>query len=500
MLLLGAFESPVSELETWLFVRDSLLPDTFIRTLKLVFLTLLGTSFIALPLAIIMEFADFPLKKQFDLLLYLPLAFPLYVLAFIYIGIFEWSAPLPTSFRSMGADVLGNISVKNIYGMSFVFSIGLFPYLLIPLRFTLRNIPQSLWISSLSLGRGGSFFLWHIVSKLSFPAFMSGLTIITMEVLADFGAVSTFNVDTLSTAIYTAWTGLFSLASAVKISSLLLIISLVIYGLNTKFNSDSAVESKVHGEILFKTSKGTKFCIFFFVFTILCLSVFIPIFQLFFWLLSSDENLFSMSYFSLLGNTFRFAFIGAVFTCLLSLMFSFFERNFKQSFLIQSFKGLSLLGYALPGALCAMAVYFFSKSLEGYITLPLTFLLIFGLVFRFLSVSYRTIHSSVSLMDDKLELSSRSLGRSTVTYLRRIWFPYASKSLGLAFVFGFVEIAKEMPITLMLRPLGEDTLATKLYEYTTEGEWERAAAASLALILLTLLSILIAQFTRRKYA
>jgi len=492
-LFIEGKDLPQKDIESWRFVLKDVVPGLLTNSFQLVTLSILGCSLIALPMALILELTNIPGKKIWNILTILPLAFPLYVLAFIYVGLFEWAGPLLTFLREAGFDSLGNLKFKNVFGVAFVFSIGLFPYILMPIRLVLRKVDFKLFQASKSLGKSEAYFIKKVLLPLCIVPLFAGCTIVGMEVMADFGAVSVFNFDTFTTSIYMAWSSLFSLGSATRLSLMLLSFSLVLFFLESYVSKKQVpLISNQSREAIFKLSPFSKISAISFMVAISLFSLLIPLGQLISWSLEAWQDEVSGQYFSLVKNTLLLALKVGLSILIISLTMIYLERIRLKKKWLPIFRSFFLVGYALPGNIVAVGIFLLFKNILGSspMSMGLT-LVVIGLSYRFLSVGHRTISPTARLINPSLEKASQSLGKKRFTFIRRIWLPFLKGNSIYAFLFVFVEVAKEMPLTLMLRPMGHDTLSTKIYELTSEGEWERASLGALFLVVLGMFTVLL---------
>jgi iron(III) transport system permease protein len=491
-LFIEGKDLPEKDIETWSFVLNDVVPGLLKNSFQLVICSILGCALIAVPMALILELTDIPAKRLWNLTTILPLAFPLYVLAFIYVGLFEWAGPVLTFLREAGFDSLGNLKFKNVFGVAFVFTMGLFPYILMPIRLVLRKVDYKLFQASKSLGKSEGYFIKKVLAPLIVVPLFAGCTIVGMEVMADFGAVSVFNFDTFTTSIYTAWSSLFSLSSATRLSLMLLSFSLVLFFLESHVSKKQVplVTSKSN-QSLFKLNIVWKTIALVFMGTVTFFSLILPLIQLGVWSLEAWSGEVNGNYLTLIKNTLLLALKVGVSILIISLILVYAERKKLKEKWLPLFRSFFLVGYALPGNIVAVGIFLLFKNVLG--TSPMGMglgLVVIGLTYRFLSVGHRTISPTARLINPSLEKASKSLGKSNFTFIRKIWLPFLKGNAVYAFLFVFVEVAKEMPLTLMLRPMGHDTLSTKIYELTSEGEWERASLGALFLVILGMFTVI----------
>lgn len=484
ILLSQSFFLEGSDSETFQYVLKNMVPTLFSNTLSLVSLTCFFSLIIGTVAAILTQLTNLPFRKVFDTLFIIPLSFPLYVLSFIYVGTFEYSAPLLTFFREyFNLNLHPYIPIKSVWGVSFVFSLGLFPYTYLFIRTAIKSSASEMILISRTCGKTPLRILFSVLIPLLRPWFLAAFAITAMETLADFGGVSAFNYQTFTTAIYQAWGGFFSLPTSARLSTFLVFIAIIFFFIEWAASKKTiyAHQSSYNSEInLWNfTIKGKIIC-FFVAFLITTLSLIFPLYQLTSWAIQSYQMEWSQNYFNLLSNTIQIGLFAAIFTTILALIMTSLKR-LQPSFINKTLISLSLLGYSLPGNIIAIAAFLF-LGLFASQTSPLLSILILALTIRFVAVAYRSHDNRFKNLNLHLESSAKSLGASNFTIFTKIHLPLMRQSLFLGAILIFLEVIKEMPITLMLRPFHYNTLSVKIYELTIEGEWERASLAGLFLV------------------
>jgi len=486
------------DLESWQLIVDSSLSSLWVNTITLGLGASLCATLLGVFLAFLIVFTDIPGKKTLNILFILPMAFPLYVMAFVYVGMFEYSGPILSYFRlKHNVDLSTWFNFKSTLGIIFTFTITLFPYIYILTRDAFSSVGDKLVMTSRSLSYGPWQTFTKVILVYSKPWILTGTTIVAMESFADFGGVAVFNFDTFTTAIYSAWTGLFSIATAARLSCALIFIAFLTFTFEHRLQKGSQFYSmgKNLTEPLFKFSKLQKTLVFIPILLVIAFSLFIPITQLCLWALSSITQEWDNLYFEVILNTVKLGIGAAILISFSSLILALILRKEKSTF--SQFLGrLSLLGYAVPGSIIAVAVYLYIAAfktigLDHFLTTGSIGVLLTGLLVRFLSVSYRSQNSALSRIHENIELAAKSLGSSSFAVVRKIQLPIIITPFLSSLLLVFIEVIKEMPMTLMLRPFSYNTLAVKIYELTSEGEWERAALPGLLLLVAGMIGILL---------
>lgn len=318
------------------------------------------------------------------------------------------------------------------------------------------------------------------------PWILGGMALVAMEVAADFGAVAMFNYDTLSTSIYKVWFDMQSWAEASQLASLLVLLVFLLSFLRLSANAQrqryTSNQNAIHRE---KASWLGQIFIYLFLGVLILLSLIVPIFQLFHWTIRASGEESGGSWTGVLEygqNSFFFGFLGAIFIALLTFVLSHCLRFHKDVFSRLSQKIL-YLGYALPGTVLAVGVLGLSLFLGwGSSVFSILILMFLAYMIRFQPLGIFQISSAFERLSNHLDESAIILGHSRMGTLKRIHFPLMKRAIFVSGLLIFIEIIKEMPLTLMLRPFGWDTLAVKVFEFTSEGDWERGALPALVIV------------------
>jgi len=465
-----------------------------------------GTLVLGVSLAWLTAACDYPGRRFFTWSLLLPMAVPAYVLAFTFLGLFDYSGPVQSMLRSLSLPALPSIRTPG--GVVLVMSLALYPYVYLLTRnaFRTQGIRALEAASSLGHGHAGGFF--KVALPMARPWIASGVMLVIMETLADFGAVSIFNFDTFTTAIYKAWFGFFSLPAAARLSMPLILFAFLVLTLEKRARARTAYSAMGHDQssasrITLKAPwnyLATGYCVL-----VISLAFVVPAGQLAVWAAESFKEEFAASYTGLFTNTLILAALSSIVICTIALVISYTGRRHPGKG-VGHLTRSATLGYALPGSVLAVGVFmavagldrvldriwiFFSGSSHSLYLQGTMVVLILAYAVRFMAVGYSSIDSSMNRVTRSTHESARIMGVSGFGLLRRIYFPILRSGILTASILVFVDVMKEMPITLMTRPFGMSTLATKIFELTSEGEWERAALPAIALIIAGLIPVAI---------
>lgn len=503
LVLLSSWLKP--EVEIWRHLVDTQLLGLVTNTLLLMFgvgvlVTLLGVS-----LAWFTVMCQFPGRAAFEWLLMLPLAVPAYVMAFVVLGIFDFGGPLQTQLRELLGPSWG-IDVRNKASVIVVFTLVLYPYVYMLARSAfLSQSSETLEVARV-LGCSSRQAFFRVALPMARPAIAAGVGLALMETLADFGTVAVFNYDTFTTAIYKSWFGFFSLQAAAQLASLLLLfVALTLFAERRSRGHGRVVQgAKLEHVKRYRLSAplawaATAYCVL-----ILALAFILPMLQLVDWAIGEGLAQLTPRFASLLFNSLGLAAIAAVLTVVLALLLAFCRR-FSRGRLGAVF-AMAQLGYALPGSVLAVGVMLSFSFIDQHWLLPLQSLLaleprplLMGSVLalfvaywiRFLAVASGPLESALERVKPSLAEVARTLGAGHWRLLREVYLPMLRPGAFTALVLVFVDVMKEMPATLLLRPFGWDTLAVRIFEMTAEGQWQLAALPALTLVLAGLLPVVL---------
>jgi len=490
----------LSDSETWRFILDHMLVGLVKNTALLMLATVFLSIILGVSQASLICLTNIPAKKILHILFILPLIFPLYVLAFVYVGSFTYSGSIPVFFRSFfNFDLTALFAIKSTMGVAMVFSLALAPYVYLFLRAAFLRIDEKLIFSARSLGQRPFKILFGLLMPQIRPWIYASAILVALEVLCDFGGVSVFNYDTFSTAIYHSWIGLFSLNTAVKLSLIPGLFALLLYFANNFFYRTYKNETKLSRSfVLFELTFIKKTILLMGSLSYCFFSVFFPVGQIFIWASSALSLELNLDYLLIIAHTLLISLGAAVFIALLSLLLVNLQRNYSS----QQDRSITIfvkIGYALPGSIIAIALMSVFSLLNINFFATFAFIaLLFAYLVRFFSVAFEIQSKAYDLISKKYDWTSYSLGKAKFKTFYKVHLPILLPTLISSMIMLLLEIMKEMPMTLMLRPFGVNTLATKIYELTSEGEWERASISAALLILLGALTIFLSEYYQTK--
>lgn len=502
--------------DVWQHLWQYVLPRVLANTLVLMLLVGVSVVVVGLPLAWVTVMCDFPGRRFFSWALVLPLAMPAYVLAFVQMGIFEFTGPVQTLLRALTGSSRWFPQIRgSLWGLVLVLTLALYPYVYLLARSAFLTQGRRCMEAAQALGHSPAAAFWRVALPLARPWVGAGVALVLMEVLADFGAIAVFNYDTFTTALYKAWFDLDSVGAAAQLASLLMLTVLVLVAAEQHARSAQrfSIGISVHTQrsVLHGVQKWAAFggCALVFA-----AAFALPVAQMLTWVISSWQGLPS-AYWRNIWNTLYLALCTAAITTTLALLLAWVRRRHSDALTIWIIR-LAVLGYALPGVVLAVGVFVPIAWLDAWLASLLASLLgteiaeqgmikgslaamLLALAARFIAVTYNATDSAMQRITRSQEDACASLGLTPWQTLRRLHLPLLRTGLLSGFLLVAVDVMKEMPITLMTRQIGWDTLSVQIFQLTTESMWDKAALPALTIVAVGLLpvSILVRQTEKR---
>ncbi len=474
---------------------------------------LIGVIFLTFILGVgsayIVSFYHFPGANFFKWALILSFAVPPYIYAYSLFAFFENYGTAFTILKILFGEGNYNKHIPKfdgMFGLILSISFSLYAYVYILARSSFLYQSQNLIELGKNLGFSKFKSFYSIILPSARPAIVAGLSLVAMETLAEFGAVDFFSVNTLTTGIYNAWITFDDLAFANRISFFLLLFIFILfltenlsrkkakYHLETKGGFKKKEKIKLYG--------GKSFFAFIFCFTLFFLSFLFPLSQMLYWTIKFPENLIDIQITHLLLNTLYLVFLSSLVLIFFALLSNFGNRVSNKN-ILNVLSTLSISGYAIPGVILAIAFITFVAWFDENVLKVLGFLSIkkifigsvLGLVVvyfvRFYSLAFNGIKSGYEKMNIAVDESAYLLGYSKSKTFLNIHIPYLRNSLLFVIILISLEIIRELPITLILRPFNFETFATTAYISASEDLLEAAAVPSLCLIIIASFFILL---------
>jgi iron(III) transport system permease protein len=492
----------------WQHLLTTVLPDYLLSSLLLALGVGIVSLLIGVATAWLVTMCQFPGRRYFQWLLLLPLAAPAYILAYVYTELLEFYGPVQSTLRAIfgwtAIDEYWFPPIRSIGGAIAILSFVLYPYIYLLTRVAFLEQSVRTLEASRSLGCSPWQSFWKVALPLARPAIVAGLALVLMETLNDFGTVQYFAVNSFSVGIYRTWFGMGERVAACQLSALLLGFILLLLFMEQRSRQQTRYYQTLGQRITPYTLQGwraiaaTVTCI-----VPIAIGFLIPSGRLL--QLSIATQNFGQRFWQLAGHSLTVAMVTAAIAVILALIMAYGSR-LRQSRLLQTAVRVAAIGYAIPGAVIAVGILFPLGAVDNGIDawMRSTFnvstglllsgtiaALVFAYLVRFLAVSYNTVDSSLHRIKPNLDEAARSLGKGSTNILLKIHAPLMQSGLLTAAILVFVDVMKELPATLIVRPFNFDTLAIEVYRLAADERLSEAALPALAIVAVGILPVIL---------
>lgn len=504
-IFINLFNSPN---ENWNHIKEYLLKDYIVNSATLISFTGFFTVLIGTSLAWIVSVYEFPFRKFFRWGLILPLAIPPYIAAYTYNGLLNYTGVIQTFLRT-SFDMNVNqkyFDIMSMQGSIFIFTMFLFPYVYLITKAFLEKQSASLIESARVLGRKPIEIFFHVILPISRSAIIAGVSLVILEVLNDYGVVQYFGVPTFSTAIFKTWFSMGDVDSAIRLSSILMVLVFAILSLEKlirgrKKFSYSTTKVRPITRIQLDGIQGKLATIF--CFLIFSLGFLVPTLQLVHWTILTYKKILSMKFFILIMNSVLIAFVTSFLIIVIAIIIANYCR-IHHNFLTKVLSKITITGYSIPGAVIAIGVIIFFVNLDnqlywfyklvdsnaGKLILSTSIvMLVFAYIIRFMAIGYNSVESGFEKVGIKFFEASRTLGMNMTQTFFKVDLKMIKPAVFSAFILVFVDVLKELPLTLILRPFNFNTLATKAFEYANDEMIHEASIPSIIIVIISFISI-----------
>lgn len=485
----------------WRHLFDTVLNEYVTNSVLLTLGVGLGSTLVGAGLAWCMVHYRFFGHRLLSWLLLLPLAMPAYIIAYTYTGVLDFAGPVQSSLRDMTGWVYGDYwfpEIRSLGGAILMMTLVLYPYVYLLARAAFIDQSSSLREASRSAGLSGWQHVRQIALPMARPAIFTGAALAMMEALADYGTVQYFGVQTFTTGIFRTWFGLGSEQAAAQLSALLCTVVLVLLVLEQharrRVRYFHLGQARSHrARVIFGWRGMGLFA--------LCLlpplaGFLLPVAQLTYWSRLSLQSVNDDGFWQLVFNSFWLAALAAVLIVILALLFGYAQR-LNNNPLTRIQVRLAGLGYAVPGTVIAVGVMlpltWFDHQLNaftetwfavtpGLVLSGSVIALLLAYCVRFLSVALHNVEAGLGRITPSMDNASRSLGCGPGATLRRVHVPIMRASVVSALLLVFVDVMKELPATLILRPFNFNTLAVRAYELASDERLIDAALPAISIV------------------
>lgn len=510
--ILAIFYTAVGESDAlFAHLMATVMPTYIWNTFLLTFGVMLCSFLLGVPCAWLMAMCRLPSEKYLQWALVLPLAMPGYLIGYIYTDWFDFAGPVQIFLREItgwGAGDYWFPDIRTVAGAVMVLSFVLYPYLYLLCRAAFMEQSVSLLQSARLLKCSPWESFRRISLPLARPSMAVGLSLVAMETVGDFGTVSYFAVNTLTTAVYDTWLGYSNLNAAAKISALmLLIIVLLLSGerysrrkqklFQTQFNS--------HEDFRYSLTGWKKWLALTWCWGLVLIAFVFPLLQLLNYALIYFSASWTVEFRQFSFNSLSVSILAALVAVVVALVVNFNVRLHAKRNSVTCMR-MASLGYAVPGTVLAIGIMvpvlmmdhwvndvakWLNLGRPGLIFSGSMFAIIFAMVVRFSAVAIGSIESSLNKVSPSLDMAARTMGCNANRMLWRVHFPLVKRGMLIAGLLVFIESMKELNAALLLRPFNFETLATYVYNYASDERLEMAAMPAILLVLVGLIPLVI---------
>jgi iron(III) transport system permease protein len=497
--------------EVWRHLARTVLAGYIINSLALMLGVAFGTFVIGVSTAWLTTLCRFPGRRTFEWILLLPLAVPAYIIAYTYTGMLDFAGPVQSALRTWFNWQIGDYwfpQIRSLGGAICMLSLVLYPYVYLLARAAfLEQSVRAIDVSrALGCGPWTSFF--RVSLPAARPAIVAGLSLSLMETLADYGTVQYFGVSTFTTGIFRTWFGLGDSAAAAQLAAVMMLFVFALIVIEQRSRRRARyyhIESRARPLPSYTLSgirAATAFVVCSLPFT---LGFLLPAGQLLWWSVQTASATVDKSFIRLVINTLLLAGGAAMLAVLVSLLMAY-GRRLSESLGAAFAVRLAGMGYAVPGVVIAVGVMLPFTWLDntidawarahlgvstGLLLSGTLFMLVFAYMVRFLAVALQTVEAGLGKITRSMDEVARSFGYRPLTVISQVHVPIMRASLLTAVILVFVDVMKELPATLILRPFDFNTLAVRTYELASDERLADASTAALAIVLVGIIPVLL---------
>jgi iron(III) transport system permease protein len=493
----------------WKHFKQYLLPDAVSNTLLLVIITLLLSGTIGVLLATAVALFDFPLKRFFEWVLYIPITIPPYIAAYVYAGMLSYTGIIQRLCRGWGISFPPEwLDIMNVRGAVFIYSITLYPYIYSVIKSFLENHSGNLIDTARVLGyKPVKLFIKVILPLIRIPL-IGGLMLVMMEVVSDYGVIKYFNIQTVSSTIFNSWFGMGETGVSIRLSFYVMIFIIALQVIEEimrgrkKYNLGSGRARPITAIKL----KGFKrYAMIFFLILFITVAFLIPVGQMVVWAILAFQKVSLANLSQIIFNTLLYSTLATIIILILNILIAHSRRwmSTKSGFIMSK---LTQLGYSMPGAIIAIGTItifvafdgllhplyrFFDPNAKKLLLSTSVTMLVFAFVVRYMAIGYNSVNSAFAKVGLKYNDAARTLGISRTKAMLKVELPMLKNSLIAGFILTFIDILKELPLTLLLRPFNYNTLASRVYEYANDERIHEASVPALIIIFLSILAVIL---------
>jgi len=497
--------------DVWQHLASTVLQDYVLNSLLLMIGVAIGSLILGVGTAWLVSVTEFSGRRFFEWALLLPMAIPAYIIAYTYTGLLDFAGPVQGLLRELTGWGYGDYwfpEIRSLEGAAIMLSLVLYPYIYLLTRAAFLSQSLCVLEVSRSLGNGPWRTFFYVALPLARPAIVAGLSLVLMETLADYGTVQYFGVSTFTTGIFRTWYGLDNAPAAAQLAAILLMFVVVLVTLErysrrqTRYHHSARNKQPLRRLKLtgWANTNAALFCWF-----ILCAGFLVPALQLASWVLDTYTTMIDEDFITLFANTLKLAIFSALLALFIALVLNY-GRRLQPTNTIRFAIRVAGLGYAIPGTVIAVGVAipfgWFDNTLDSWMRTQFNIstglllsgtiaALLFAYMVRFLTISLHAVETGLERITPSMDEAARAMGEKPLGILGRIHIPMLKGSLLTALLLVFVDVLKELPATLILRPFNFNTLAVRAYELASDERLADSSSAALAIVVAGLIPVIL---------
>lgn len=498
--------------ESWFHIKEYVLNDYIFNSLILAISVSIITGILGTFFAWSLARYEWKFNALIEILLFLPMAIPPYIAGYVYGGIFTPFGTLDRILSLLDTKLI-RVDILSMGGAIFVFSLFLMPYVMLVTRGFFQRMPRNVEESSRLLGKTSFQTFYRVILPMARGAIVGGVVLVMLEVLNDYGLVKYFGIPTFSTAIYTTWFGMSDVDGAVRLAGSLMIIVVIVLMVEQYLRGRgrlSQARAVAESDKKKTASKGYRilFCIVSSVYVLF--AIIIPIAQLIQWSTIAKQTTVLRQFTTIMFNTIGMGIMVTIMVLVCGILIGNLNR-LRQGLLSKIYARIVIIGYSIPASIIAIGVLVFfiaiDRTFEGlYNLLELkklfltgsTVILVFALTIRFMAIGFNNIEAGLSKMGKKYYEASKLLGKGEWETFFKVDFPILKPAIYSAAILTFVDVLKELPLTMILRPFNFDTLATRVYTYAGDEMIHEASVYSLMIIFVSIIALILLTKIRKE--
>ena len=495
ILLLNVF----SQSSNWTHLVDTVLNEYVLNSLYIMIGVAILTSIIGFTTAYITTIFSFTGSSFFHYALILPFAIPTYIIAYAYGGMFDITGTVTTFILNLIGKDLSEVyffDIMSIEGAIIVMSLVLYPYVYLISKTYLKAESASIIDASRTMGMSNFQIFYKVIIPLSRPAIVAGVILAVMEAVSDFGVMDYYGVSTFVTGIFRTWYGMGSVEDASKLASMLMLFIFLLIFLerfqrrNKKYKSSGRDFKPISKQKLTGSKNILAFIICFIPFF---LGFLLPFSQMSYWFYLTYEEMIDEDFINLLYQTFSLGVFTSLLITILAFIFVYNVRLHKEK-LASSLTQISKLGYSIPGAVVAVGILSFFSIIDKSFDILISgtvIAVIFGYVVRFIAISINNYEAGFSKIPQTYDDACKTMQIGNFQTFIKVILPLIKNSATVSFIIVFIEVIKELPLTMILRPFNFDTLAVRSHELVGQAQVFVSSVPAMFIVGLGIISVII---------